>query len=86
MKYIYEFDNWPHFTWNHEAIELILGKVRHLQGEILGHMGALGFSVQTETLKFQEDCSLRYLLYISFIDIYQVMLYNCNITQRKSNG
>jgi Fic family protein len=49
-KYIYEYDNWPEFTWNDKQIGVILGKVRHLQGKIYGQMGALGFSIKEETI------------------------------------
>lgn len=49
-KYIYEYDNWPKFTWNDKEINLILGKVRHLQGKIFGKMEALGFSIKEETM------------------------------------
>jgi Fic family protein len=49
-KYIYQYENWPHFTWDEKQIQVILGKVRHLQGKIFGQMGALGFSVKEETL------------------------------------
>lgn len=48
--YIYEYDNWPHFTWNDKQIGVIFGKVRHLQGKIFGQLGALGFSIKEETL------------------------------------
>jgi Fic family protein len=49
-KYIYEYDNWPEFTWNDKKITVILGKVRHLQGKIFGQMSALGFSIKEETI------------------------------------
>lgn len=49
-KYIYQYDNWPNFTWNEQEIQVLLGKVRHLQGMILGRMGALGFSVKEEAM------------------------------------
>ena len=49
-KYIYEYKNWPNFTWNNEKISLILGKVRHLQGKILGKMESFGFSIKEETI------------------------------------
>ena len=49
-RYIYEYDNWPEFTWNDKKISVILGKVRHLQGKIFGQMGALGFSIMEETI------------------------------------
>ena len=47
--YIYEYENWPEFTWDDKQISVILGKVRHLQGKIFGQMGALGFSIKEET-------------------------------------
>lgn len=49
-KYIYEYENWPKFTWKDKQISLILGKVRHLQGKIFGQMEALGFSLKEETI------------------------------------
>lgn len=49
-KYIYQFENWPNFTWNEQEIQVILGKVRHLQGKLLGQMSALGFSEKEETM------------------------------------
>ncbi len=49
-KYIYQYENWPHFTWDEKQIQVILGKVRHLQGKIFGQMDALGFSVREETV------------------------------------
>lgn len=47
--YIYQYDSWPHFTWDEEAIQVILGKVRFLQGKLFGQMGTLGFSLKEET-------------------------------------
>lgn len=49
-KFIYEYDNWPEFTWDDKKIIVNLGKVRHLQGKILGQMSALGFSIKEETI------------------------------------
>jgi Fic family protein len=49
-KYIYQYDNWPNFTWNEQEIQVILGKVRHLQGKLSGKMSALGFSLKAEAL------------------------------------
>jgi Fic family protein len=49
-KYIYEYDKWPEFTWDYKRLAVSLGKVRHLQGKILGQMSALGFSIQEETI------------------------------------
>lgn len=49
-RYIYQYDQWPHFTWDDNEIQVILGKVRHLQGKVFGQMGALGFSLKEETM------------------------------------
>ena len=49
-KYIYEYENWPEFTWNDKQISVILGKVRHLQGKIFGQMGAIGYSMKEDTI------------------------------------
>jgi len=49
-KYIYQYDQWPKFTWDDKEINETLGKVRHLQGKILGQMQALGFSIKEETI------------------------------------
>lgn len=49
-KYIYESESWPHFSWNEREIQVVLGKVRHLQGKLLGQMSVLGFSEKEETL------------------------------------
>jgi Fic family protein len=48
--YIYQQPTWPTFTWQHERLESLLGALRHQQGRVLGHMEALGFSLQTEAL------------------------------------
>jgi len=49
-RYIYQYDNWPNLTWNESEIQLKLGKVRHLQGKLLGQTGALGFSIKKEAM------------------------------------
>ncbi len=49
-KYIYQYKTWPDFTWNEKEIQVILGKVRHLQGKIFGQISALGFSIKGETM------------------------------------
>ena len=50
VKYIYQYSNWPHFTWDEQEIQVILGKVRHLQGKVFGQMNTLGFSLKEETM------------------------------------
>lgn len=49
-KYIYQYDNWPQFTWDEQGIQVLLGKVRHLQGKLFRQMSALGFSLREETI------------------------------------
>jgi len=49
-KYIYQYSNWPDFIWDEKEIQVILGKVRHLQGKIFGQINALGFSIKEETM------------------------------------
>lgn len=48
--YIYQYSSWPNFTWNEKEIQVILGKVRHLQGKLFGQLSTLGFSIKEETL------------------------------------
>ena len=50
VKYIYQYKNWSEFTWNEKEVQLILGKVRYLQGKIFGQISALGFSIKEETM------------------------------------
>jgi len=47
---IYQYNSWPNFTWDEKEIQVILGKVRHLQGKLFGQMSTLGFSIKEETL------------------------------------
>ncbi len=49
-KYIYQYKSWPNFTWNEKEVQVILGKVRHLQGKIFGQVSVLGFSIKEETM------------------------------------
>lgn len=49
-KFIYQYEQWPNFTWDDKEINGILGRVRHLQGRISGQMAYLGFSVKEEAL------------------------------------
>lgn len=49
-KYIYQYDQWPNFTWDEKHINVLLGKVRHLQGKIYGYMDSLGFSIKEEAI------------------------------------
>ena len=48
-KYIYEYDQWPHFEWNESLVGAALAEVRFLQGKILGQMMGLGFEQREST-------------------------------------
>ncbi len=48
-KYIYQYSQWPSFTWNEKQVGNVLGKVRHLQGRIFGQMSHVGFTLRKET-------------------------------------
>jgi Fic family protein len=48
--YIHELAEWPHFRWNNEALAKPLAEVRHRQGLLIGHMGALGFDLRQEAV------------------------------------
>lgn len=49
-KYIYQYGDWPHFRWDERRLNALLGKVRHLQGKLLGQMATVGFSLKEETI------------------------------------
>ena len=46
--YIYEQNDYPNFIWQNEKLIFLLGKVRHLQGKVVGKMESLGFELQNE--------------------------------------
>src|SRR5258708_10941145 len=48
--YIHELADWPHFRWNNEVLAKPLAEVRHRQGLLIGHMGALGFDLCQEAV------------------------------------
>lgn len=47
-KYIYEYPDWPHFTWEDAVLGSLFGDVRRLQGLIAGQMKSLGFTNRKE--------------------------------------
>lgn len=49
-RYIYQLEDWPHFTWRHESLINTLGMVRNLQGKLIGKMEALGFALREEAV------------------------------------
>lgn len=46
--YIHQLKDWPHFKWDQEKLLLLLTKVRHRQGRLLGRMEGIGFGLQAE--------------------------------------
>ena len=48
-KYIYKYSSWPTFTWDENIVHPLLSEVRFLQGQVLGKIQTLGFSVQEQT-------------------------------------
>jgi Fic family protein len=48
--YIHQLKNWPRFTWSSVDLLDSLGKVRHLQGKLVGRMEALGFDLRKEAV------------------------------------
>jgi Fic family protein len=46
--YIHELEDWPRFQWSLDKLTEPLASVRHRQGRLIGHMEALGFSLQQE--------------------------------------
>ncbi|GHV35342.1 cell division protein Fic [Bacteroidia bacterium] len=48
VKYIYQNENWTDFTWNNASVSEALGKVRLLQGKLMGQIQSLGFSSKEE--------------------------------------
>lgn len=47
-KYIYQYKNWPDFSWRDKDVITQLGAVRDLQGRIIGQMSSLGFATKEE--------------------------------------
>ncbi len=48
FTYIHQQKDWPRFTWDDQQLLSMLGKVRHLQGKLIGKMEGLGFSLREE--------------------------------------
>ena len=46
--YIHQLSNWPTFSWDQEALNPLLMRLRLKQGKLLGKMEALGFALKEE--------------------------------------
>ena len=49
-RYIHEHKEWPDFVWNNKALLVQLGKVRNMQGRLIGKMQALGFLLREDAV------------------------------------
>lgn len=49
-KYICQYEQWPHVTWNDREVTALLGSVRHLQRKIMGQISFPGFHLKEEAL------------------------------------
>jgi len=49
-KFIYQYENWPNFTWDASLLSAKLGEIRLRQGRILGRLDALGFTIRRQSL------------------------------------
>lgn len=48
--YIWQQEEWPDFTWDDSKLSYKLGKVRSMQGKLVGKMSALGFDLKNSTM------------------------------------
>ncbi|WP_342723999.1 DUF4172 domain-containing protein [Bradyrhizobium sp. B097] len=49
-EYIHPLGDWPHFSWNPDALASQLASVRLRQGQLIGRMQGLGFPQQEEAV------------------------------------
>lgn len=48
--YIWQREDWPFFTWDDSKLSYKLGRVRSLQGKLVGKMSALGFELKNNAM------------------------------------
>lgn len=48
--HIWQDKDWPNFTWDDRKLSYKLGKVRSLQGKLIGKMSALGFDLKSSAI------------------------------------
>lgn len=48
QPYIWQSDNWPHFTWDTDKLLVPLGECRLLQGKLLTKIGGLGMQLDDQ--------------------------------------
>jgi len=47
-RYIHERKDWPKFYWDSQQLIPLIGKVRNLQGKLIGKMESVGFDLRSE--------------------------------------
>lgn len=50
MIYIWQQKGWPDFTWDNAMLSYKLGRVRSLQGKLVGKMSVLGFDLKNNAM------------------------------------
>lgn len=48
--YIWQQEDWPRFRWDDAKLSYLLGRVRSLQGKLVGKMSALGFDLKNSAM------------------------------------
>ena len=48
--YIWQQNKWSDFTWNDSKLSYKLGRVRSLQGKLVGKMSVLGFDLKNSAI------------------------------------
>ena len=48
--YIWQYKDWPDFTWDDAKLSYKLGRVRSLQGKLIGKMSTLGFNLKNNAM------------------------------------
>lgn len=48
--YIWQQEDWPNFTWDDAKLSYKLGRVRSLQGKLVGKMSTLGFDLKNSAM------------------------------------
>ena len=47
-RYIHQQKDWPNFRWDSQQLVSLIGKVRNLQGKLIGKMESIGFDLRSE--------------------------------------
>jgi len=48
VKYVWQYENWPHLSWKSESLLPLIGKARLAQGKLLTQVAHLGFKLERE--------------------------------------